>query len=67
VNGGNTGKTELAAELEPLPPEPERPDCCNGGCAVCVLEGFDDELELWRRACDEVLARRAAAAGKSAG
>lgn len=44
---------------EPLPPQPDRPDCCNGGCAVCVLEGFDDELELWRRACDEILARRA--------
>ena len=46
-------------EEEPLPLEPYRPDCCNGGCAVCVLEGFDDEMALWRRACNEVLARRA--------
>jgi hypothetical protein len=43
---------------EPLPPEPERPDCCNGGCAVCVLDGFEDEVEAWRRQCEAILARR---------
>jgi hypothetical protein len=51
---------QASEEEEPLPLEPYRPDCCNGGCAVCVLEGFDDEMALWRRACNEVLARRAA-------
>lgn len=30
-----------------LPPPPERPDCCLGGCAVCVLEGYPEELERW--------------------
>lgn len=32
-----------------LPPPPERPDCCNGGCAVCVLEGYPEEVERWER------------------
>lgn len=44
-----------------LPLPPDQPDCCNGGCAVCVLEGFDDEVAAWKRQVDEILARRAAA------
>ncbi|HEY0973274.1 MAG TPA: oxidoreductase-like domain-containing protein [Solimonas sp.] len=47
----------IAAAL-PLPPEPERPDCCNGGCAVCVLEGYPEEMDAWRQRCAEVLAER---------
>jgi hypothetical protein len=43
-----------------LPPEPERPDCCNGGCAVCVLDGFEDEVEAWRQLCDRLRAEHAA-------
>lgn len=48
-----------------LPPEPDRPDCCNGGCAVCVLDGYAEEMHAWRRACAAILdahrqARRAA-------
>lgn len=42
-----------------LPPRPERPDCCLGGCAVCVLEGYPEELERWER---EVAALRDRAA-----
>lgn len=44
---------------EELPPKPERPDCCNGGCAVCVLEGYDDEVRRWEEQVAEILRRRA--------
>jgi hypothetical protein len=40
----------------PLPPPPERPDCCGGGCAVCVLDTYAEALEQWQR---EVEALRA--------
>lgn len=49
-----------------LPPPPERPDCCNGGCAVCVLEGYPEEVEAWERtvaALREQHARRMAEQG----
>lgn len=49
-----------AFEEEPLPPRPEAGDCCNGGCAVCVLEGYDEEVERWERECAEINARNAA-------
>ena len=45
---------------EPLPPRPEPGDCCNGGCAVCVLEGFDEDLARWEREVAEINARNAA-------
>ncbi|MDB5968270.1 MAG: hypothetical protein JWQ90_720 [Hydrocarboniphaga sp.] len=48
------------AREDSLPPEPERPDCCNGGCAVCVLDGFEDEVQAWRRQCEAILAQRSA-------
>lgn len=48
---------QIARDL-PLPPEPERPDCCLGGCAVCVLEGYPEDMEAWRQRCDEILAER---------
>ncbi|WP_420467153.1 oxidoreductase-like domain-containing protein [Panacagrimonas sp.] len=31
-----------------LPPPPERPDCCGGGCAVCVLDTYQEELMRWQ-------------------
>jgi len=37
-----------------LPPEPERPDCCGGGCAVCVLDGYFEELLRWRQQVEEL-------------
>lgn len=49
-----------AADLH-LPPRPERPDCCGGGCAVCVLDDYADELERWERTVAEIQQRRAAA------
>lgn len=42
-----------------LPPQPERPDCCLGGCAVCVLDGYQEEVERWEQ---EVAALRERAA-----
>lgn len=44
---------------EALPPRPEPGDCCNGGCAVCVLEGYEEEVQAWERECAEILQRRA--------
>ena len=43
-----------------LPLPPDRPDCCLGGCAVCVLDGFEDEVAAWKKQVDAILARRAA-------
>ena len=42
---------------EPLPPRPEQGDCCNGGCAVCVLEGYDEEVAQWEREVEAIKAR----------
>lgn len=44
-----------------LPPQPERPDCCAGGCATCVLDGWYEDMERWRAQVDAILAERAAA------
>jgi hypothetical protein len=43
-----------------LPPEPERPDCCNGGCAICVLDGWYEEMDAWRQECRAIKAAHAA-------
>lgn len=48
---------------EELPPFPEKPDCCFGGCAVCVLDGYSEEVEAWERrvaAIQRLRAERAA-------
>ena len=47
---------------EGLPPRPITPDCCGGGCAVCVLDGFQEEVERWEREVEEILKRREQAA-----
>lgn len=46
----------------PLPPEPERPDCCAGGCAICVLDDYFEQMQRWRA---EVAAIEAARAERS--
>lgn len=48
-----------AEEEIPLPPRPEPGDCCGGGCAVCVLEGYEDELARWEREVAEIMQRNA--------
>ena len=51
------------AKLEPeLPPPPERPDCCGGGCAVCVLDGYFEDVQRWERDIDAIQAARQAQA-----
>jgi len=44
-----------------LPPRPERPDCCAGGCATCVLDGYFEEVQQWERQVEEIKARHLAA------
>ena len=53
---------EQKPEEEPLPPRPIPGDCCGGGCAVCVLDGYQEEVERWEREVDDILKRRAQAA-----
>lgn len=48
-----------------LPPRPERPDCCGGGCATCVLDGYAEEVEQWQKQVDEIRRRAAAQTGES--
>ncbi len=45
-------------EEEELPPFPEKPDCCFGGCAVCVLDGYEDEVRDWEQRVDAIKRRR---------
>ncbi|HSW15503.1 MAG TPA: oxidoreductase-like domain-containing protein [Solimonas sp.] len=42
-----------------LPPYPDQPDCCNGGCAVCVLEGWPEEVAAWKQQVEEIRRLRA--------
>lgn len=37
-----------------LPPPPERPDCCFGGCAQCVLDDYAEAMARWQRECEEI-------------
>lgn len=49
-----------------LPPQPDMPDCCNGGCAVCVLDGWAEEVQAWRKQVEDIRRRRAEAAAAAA-
>ena len=34
----------------PVPPrKPEPDECCGSGCAVCVFDRYEQELEAYRR------------------
>lgn len=37
-----------------LPPPPDRPDCCAGGCAICVLEAYTEALAEWHAECERI-------------
>ena len=52
----------MNAPEDDLPPRPITPDCCGGGCAVCVLDGFQEEVEAWERKVAEILRQRQEAA-----
>lgn len=52
-----------------LPPKPDMPDCCAGGCAQCVLDDYAEEMRHWRAAVAAIEAlrkQRAAAAAPPA-
>ncbi|MDI1253954.1 oxidoreductase-like domain-containing protein [Thermomonas sp.] len=39
------------ADSRPIPPEKPLPmDCCDSGCARCVLDIYEDELEHYQTA-----------------
>lgn len=40
----------MSASQDPRPIPPERPlpgDCCDSGCAVCVNDSYQEELEYY--------------------
>ena len=42
-----------------LPPAPERPldsDCCGQGCVPCVMDIYQQELDIWHRQCHRLTA-----------
>lgn len=41
-----------------LPPRPERPDCCAGGCATCVLDGYFEDVQRWEAEVAAIQERR---------
>jgi hypothetical protein len=47
---------ELELPPKPIPPEPG--DCCGGGCAQCVFDIYDRELERWEQQVAEILKQR---------
>ena len=51
--------TEHGADL---PPRPERPDCCAGGCATCVLDGYFEDVQRWQAEVAAIQERRRLAA-----
>jgi hypothetical protein len=46
-------KPDASKRLE-LPPRPDMPDCCAGGCATCVLMDYADEMAAWRAECAKI-------------
>lgn len=53
---------EADAADEVLPPPPERPDCCFGGCAQCVLEDYAEAMRRWQDEVEAIRRRRPPAA-----
>lgn len=41
-----------------LPPPPERPDCCFGGCAQCVLDDYAEQMQRWQAEVEAIEQRR---------
>lgn len=37
--------------LSLMPEEPLASDCCGSGCAVCVFDIYQRDLEKWKRQC----------------
>lgn len=48
----------LASDPRPVPPEKPLPtDCCGSGCAVCVLDAYQEELDDYEARLAAWLAR----------
>ena len=45
-------------DLPPKPAPPEPGECCGGGCARCVFDVYEEELERWQRQVAEIERRR---------
>jgi len=43
-----------APELPPKPQPPEPGDCCGGGCARCVFDQYEEDLQRWERQVEEI-------------
>lgn len=48
MSAGPTPSTE-SLDLPPRPVAPEPSDCCGGGCARCVFDLYEEELQRWER------------------
>ena len=48
-------------DLPPKPTPPEPGECCGGGCARCVFDMYEEDLERWERQVAEILKQRDAA------
>ncbi len=61
-----TPADRLAIPEPQFPTRPERPDCCAGGCATCVLDGYFEDVQKWEQQVEEIRARHVSAAQKLA-
>lgn len=56
------GMDETARIADPKPVPPDKPlptDCCGGGCVMCVLDVYEDQLERYQAALAAWQARHA--------
>ncbi len=50
--------SDTPADPRPLPPEEPGPnECCGSGCPLCVFDLYAEELQRYRKALAEWLAR----------
>ena len=47
-----------APELPPRPVAPAPGECCGGGCARCVLDQYQEDLERWEREVERLTRER---------
>lgn len=48
---GSLGVKDVRAARDPRPIPPEKPypdECCGSGCVRCVLDLYEDELDLYK-------------------
>jgi hypothetical protein len=67
---GRPDDHSVTAPPDPRPIPPEKPlpsDCCGGGCALCVNDAYQDELDAYRVRLAAWLARHPEARAEDAG